>query len=89
MHPRDGEIDVHMKAPPSLFNSGDRLLCKLDSTENNGELELLSQTMEHLKGTESRMKDVLLWSKMNRFYPNPPYLNFYDQDLDLVNSFLL
>ena len=74
-----------MKVPASIFNSGDRLLCKLDSADNSsGELDLLMGTMSQFKDAESRMKDVLLWSKMNRYYPNPPHLNFFDQDLDWV-----
>ena len=78
-----------MKVPASIFNSGDRLLCKLDSADNSGELDLLMGTMSQLKDKESRMKKVLLWSKMNRCYPNPPNLNFFDQDLDWVGSLFL
>ena len=78
-----------MKVPPSIFTSGDRLLCKLDSTDNSGELDLLMGTMSEMKSMESRMKDVLLWSKMNRYYPNPPDLRFFDQDLDSVSLFFL
>ena len=74
-----------MKIPPSLFNSGDRLLCKLDSTDNSGELDVLMEIMSQFKDNESRMKDVLLWSKINRYYPTPPNINFFDQDLDSVS----
>ena len=78
-----------MKVPPSIFNSDDRLLCKLDSTDISGELDLLMGTMSEMKNMESRMKDVLLWSKMNRYYPNPLDLRFFDPDLDSVSLFFL
>ena len=81
---RDGEIDVHMKVPSSLFNEGDRILCKLDSTDNTGEYDLLTETMAQMKMNYSYLTAVLLWTRANRFFPKQPSINFFDPCLDSV-----